>query len=234
MMVVNYFAFLLFCPWRYLPVFLLQKGGTNDCNLSINTSWRWHLCEVVFAWKSIVLPWKYLHGIVLKEQYLWTCGKETDLCLVELEVCEQLISVCVTRTGRHGGGHFVACRSCSGCALRASCTSTWKHHKKQCRNTLVRCPPPREKQEAVQKHCGCDVPTWSRFGEHDPLWRMENMTPPHPGNRPTYAGQPAMSNHKSTGRRTKSSISSVTVIADTLSRLSVNWDVTLFSLEGGL
>ncbi len=29
MMVVNYFAFLLFSPWRYLPVFLLWQGGNT-------------------------------------------------------------------------------------------------------------------------------------------------------------------------------------------------------------
>ncbi len=39
-----------------------------------------------------------------------------------------------------------------------------------------------KKQEAVQGHCGCDVPLPSRFGVEslDPihLWRMENMTNP--------------------------------------------------------
>ncbi len=29
------------------------------------------------------------------------------------------------------------------------------------------------KQEAVQRHCGCDAPFWSKFGEYEPLWRME-------------------------------------------------------------
>ena len=35
----------------------------------------------------------------------------------------------------------------------------------------------RHKQEAVQRHCGCDVPPDQSLGEHGPLWRMENMNP---------------------------------------------------------
>ncbi len=52
-----------------------------------------------------------------------------------------------------------------------------------------RCGQQRE-QEAVQRHCGCDVLPHhflGNFEEHDPLWRMEMLTTlPNHG---TYAGQ---------------------------------------------
>ncbi len=62
-------------------------------------------------------------------------------------------------------------------------------NKKQCRDTVG----------AMSPH---HLVWGTKFGEHDPLWRMENMTPPengdvnhhHPGNHPTHTGQPAVPN----------------------------------------
>ena len=63
---------------------------------------------------------------------------------------------------------------------------------------LRRPPPAACKQGAVQRHCGCEVPpphhlVWeTNFGDDDPCtWRMDNMTPPPPGNhRPACRGKP--------------------------------------------